>query len=438
MRGTDASVLVLTGLAALAGAKELQIDDVPVECATICGPIVELTFKCDVDNSFDELRRLKRRKVDGPEAQRIPPHAKGGVARRHHHRNRPPAQNEADVAVATPTQPQDAAPSVGDAQGVQQPAQDAQPPAQEASPVFIATLPFAAPAPDPQLSTPNPPPEAAQTTPSVEVTPQVTPTPSSDPPQASSTSSSTPAAPPPPPPPPPMIPPPAPAPPPPPPKVTQPLIVPVFVQPTSTVFLTVPAPSLPPIPQVTIPAPLLPSIPPISIPPLVVAPPPQQPRPQQPPPVQQPPPAQAPQVPAPQQSTPSTSMSMPSAMPVAGEPGKKEPQPNPETDKDTAEKNCICGNKSFDVNLLAGMCQSCIKRSGNRANDMDFIMNQCNFTQATYTPDKDNLAYNVRVVAQKPLLSHSANAMGDAPRIGAASALAAIGVSFVAGMALLL
>ncbi|KAI8295748.1 hypothetical protein K4K56_010465 [Colletotrichum sp. SAR 10_98] len=239
MRGTDASVLVLTGLAALAGAKELQIDDVPVECATICGPIVELTFKCDVDNSFDELRRLKRRKVDGPEAQRIPPHAKGGVARRHHHRNRPPAQNEADVAVATPTQPQDAIPSVGDAQ-------------------------------------------------------------------------------------------------------------------------------------------------------------------------------------------------------VAGEPGKKEPQPNPETDKDTAEKNCICGNKSFDVNLLAGMCQSCIKRSGNRANDMDFIMNQCNFTQATYTPDKDNLAYNIRVVAQKPLLSHSANAMGDAPRIGAASALAAIGVSFVAGMALLL
>ncbi|KAI8164971.1 hypothetical protein KHU50_007147 [Colletotrichum sp. SAR 10_65] len=254
MRGTDASVLVLTGLAALAGAKELQIDDVPVECATICGPIVELTFKCDVDNSFDELRRLKRRKVDGPEAQRIPPHAKGGVARRHHHRNRPPAQNEADVAVATPTQPQDAVPSV----------------------------------------------------------------------------------------------------------------------------------------------------------------------------------------PSSQQSTPSASMSMPSAMPVAGEPGKKEPQPNPETDKDTAEKNCICGNKSFDVNLLAGMCQSCIKRSGNRANDMDFIMNQCNFTQATYTPDKDNLAYNIRVVAQKPLLSHSANAMGDAPRIGAASALAAIGVSFVAGMALLL
>ncbi|KAI8284325.1 hypothetical protein K4K60_002050 [Colletotrichum sp. SAR11_57] len=310
MRGVDASVLVLTGLAALAGAKELQIDDVPVECATICGPIVELTFKCDVDNSFDELRRLKRRKVDGPEAQRIPPHAKGGVARRHHHRNRPPAQNEADVAVATPTQPQDAVPSVGDAQGVQQPAQDAQPPAQEASPVFIATLPFAAPAPDPQLSTPNPPPEAAQTTPSVEATPQ--------------------------------------------------------------------------------------------------------------------------------QSTPSAPMSMPSAMPVAGEPGKKEPQPNPETDRDTAEKNCICGNKSFDVNLLAGMCQSCIKRSGNRANDMDFIMNQCNFTQATYTPDKDNLAYNIRVVAQKPLLSHSANAMGDAPRIGAASALAAIGVSFVAGMALLL
>ncbi|KAI8286894.1 hypothetical protein K4K59_006973 [Colletotrichum sp. SAR11_240] len=116
---------------------------------------------------------------------------------------------------------------------------------------------------------------------------------------------------------------------------------------------------------------------------------------------------------------------MPSAMPVAGEPGKKEPQPNPETDKDTAEKNCICGNKSFDVNLLAGMY-------------MDFIMNQCNFTQATYTPDKDNLAYNIRVVAQKPLLSHSANAMGDAPRIGTASALAAIGVSFVAGMALLL
>ncbi|KAF9880154.1 nucleotide sugar dehydrogenase [Colletotrichum karsti] len=418
--GTEASVLVLSGLAALTSARELQIDDVPVECATICGPIVELSFKCDVDNSFDELRRLKRRKVDAPGAAAPEPR----VVRRHHHRR--PNQVQADVE-ATPTLPAlDAVPSSnGEFQQLPQP-QDAQQPAvPEASPVFIASLPLVASAQDPQVSTPG-----------VQVTPSdvAQPTPSS-----SSSSSPPPQQPPPP--------------PPPPPQATSVLVVPVFAQPTSTVFLTVPAPSLPPIPQVTVPAPLVPTLPPIqvSIPPVIVpppvvappprpAPPPQQPPAIQPPPrppvQQQPPPAQAPQIPS-QQSTPSPT---PSAAPVMGEgPGKKEPDQKQPDDKETAEKNCICGNKSFDVNLLAGMCQSCIRKSYNRANDMDFIMSQCNFTEATYTPDRDKLAYNIRVVAQKPLLSHSANAMGDAGRIGGGcTMLAAVAVSFVAGMALLI
>ncbi|KAK1963729.1 hypothetical protein LY78DRAFT_694672 [Colletotrichum sublineola] len=99
MKGTKTSALVLSGLAALTRAREVKVDEVPVECATICGPIVELTFKCDIDGSFDEL---KRRNLDGPPTNPLPPERRqarkpypGGrgheVARRHHHRR--PAQD---------------------------------------------------------------------------------------------------------------------------------------------------------------------------------------------------------------------------------------------------------------------------------------------------------------------------------------------------------
>ncbi|KAK2059810.1 hypothetical protein LY76DRAFT_542058, partial [Colletotrichum caudatum] len=80
MKGTNTSVLVLSGLAALARAREVKVDEVPVECATICGPIVELTYKCDIDGSFDEL---KRRSLDAPAANPPYPPEKRQQAGRH-------------------------------------------------------------------------------------------------------------------------------------------------------------------------------------------------------------------------------------------------------------------------------------------------------------------------------------------------------------------
>ncbi|KAF6828420.1 hypothetical protein CPLU01_08503 [Colletotrichum plurivorum] len=250
-----------------------------------------------------------------------------------------------------------------------------------------------------------------------------------------------------------------------------PLFAPIFAQPTSTITLTLAAPSVPPFPQllpplvVPVPAPLFPGLqpPPQQSAESTSSPqPPSQPTPQPPPqqpprpPIQQqPPPALQPQVPRPSSSSSSTlqirpppaaatpppqaSSSAPAATPNVGG-GSPEKQPDKlGEDKENAEKSCICGNKSFDVQLLAGMCQSCIRQSGNRANDMDFIMSQCNFSESKYTRDKDDLVYNIRVVAQKPMLDRSANAMGDAGRLPAGFAAAvAVAVSFVAGVALLL
>ncbi|KAL0944922.1 uncharacterized protein CTRU02_202809 [Colletotrichum truncatum] len=369
MRRTDASALVIAGLAALAKARELQIDDVPVECATICGPIVELSFRCDVDNSFDELRRLKRRNIDSPR-QNVPPsrrqvRAKPVLTPRRHHRK----QQEDQETDATPSAaPDQAAPANGE-EVQQQPQQDVQQqPAQDAAPVFITTLPFAAPSPDPQVT----PSETAQTTPTPDAQQQSTPAPVAAQPDVTT--------------------------------------------PSAAVTPSAPAASSPPIPQITPPIPppvvIVPSIA-ISIPQIAISLPFQQ------PPAQQ---SQAPSPPPPQ----------------GGGSGEKKPEQKLAEDRENAERDCICKNKSFDVQLLAGMCQSCIRQSRNRANDMDYIMGTCNFTESTYTPDKDSLAFDIRVAAQKPMLAFSANAMGDAGRLGNECAAVAVAVGIVTGLALLL
>ncbi|KAM0271161.1 hypothetical protein ACHAQH_009162 [Verticillium albo-atrum] len=72
MKTESASLLLL---AAFALAEELTPNDVPIACANICGPIVELSFKCDVDGT-DELRKLKRRKLSSPQQQQQRPQPK--------------------------------------------------------------------------------------------------------------------------------------------------------------------------------------------------------------------------------------------------------------------------------------------------------------------------------------------------------------------------
>ncbi|KAF4774411.1 hypothetical protein HER10_EVM0012642 [Colletotrichum scovillei] len=132
-------------------------------------------------------------------------------------------------------------------------------------------------------------------------------------------------------------------------------------------------------------------------------------------------------------------MSNPAAIPIMGPGPEKQPDNKSPNDREEAEKQCTCSNKSFDVQLLAGLCQSCIRKTGNRANNLDFIMKECNFVESTYTPDQDRLVDTIRVVAEKPFLTSSGNVMADAGRVGAGCAAAmAVAVSLVAGMAMLL
>lgn len=60
MKTSHASLAVFSGLAAVVTADALPPEDIPVQCATICGPVVELTSACNVH----QMRLLKRRRVD--------------------------------------------------------------------------------------------------------------------------------------------------------------------------------------------------------------------------------------------------------------------------------------------------------------------------------------------------------------------------------------
>ncbi|KAH7376712.1 hypothetical protein B0T11DRAFT_23605 [Plectosphaerella cucumerina] len=59
MRKEAASIIAL---AALGLAEELTPNDVPLACANICGPIVELSVMCDMDGTTN-VQELKRRKL---------------------------------------------------------------------------------------------------------------------------------------------------------------------------------------------------------------------------------------------------------------------------------------------------------------------------------------------------------------------------------------
>ncbi|KAF4459452.1 hypothetical protein FALBO_13779 [Fusarium albosuccineum] len=61
MRLSLAGQAVFSGLAAIVTADVLPLDDIPLMCVTICGPIVELTSKCDIHG-----QRLAKRELDAP------------------------------------------------------------------------------------------------------------------------------------------------------------------------------------------------------------------------------------------------------------------------------------------------------------------------------------------------------------------------------------
>ena len=59
MKSAHASLVVFSGLAALAAGEALPASDIPIQCATICGPMVELTAMCSPRG-----RLIKRRRLD--------------------------------------------------------------------------------------------------------------------------------------------------------------------------------------------------------------------------------------------------------------------------------------------------------------------------------------------------------------------------------------
>ncbi|KPM38286.1 hypothetical protein AK830_g8266 [Neonectria ditissima] len=68
----------------------------------------------------------------------------------------------------------------------------------------------------------------------------------------------------------------------------------------------------------------------------------------------------------------------------------------------SAEEDCVCLNESFDVAKVAALCASCIAVAGYPENNINVIMEGCNFTALTYTPSKDSAANNIRVEAVWP------------------------------------
>ncbi|KAK7424802.1 hypothetical protein QQZ08_008431 [Neonectria magnoliae] len=88
----------------------------------------------------------------------------------------------------------------------------------------------------------------------------------------------------------------------------------------------------------------------------------------------------------------------------------------------SAEEDCVCLNESFDVAKVAALCASCIAVAGYPDNNINVIMEGCNFSALTYTPSLDGVANNIRVEAERPTSTTTSGAAGVRP--------ASVGVAF--------
>ncbi|KAK7403789.1 hypothetical protein QQX98_010431 [Neonectria punicea] len=103
--------------------------------------------------------------------------------------------------------------------------------------------------------------------------------------------------------------------------------------------------------------------------------------------------------------------------------------------QDSAEEDCVCLNESFDVAKVAALCASCIAVAGYPDNNINVIMEGCNFTALTYTPSLDGVANNIRVEAEWPTSATTSSAAGVRPAsVGVAFAV----VGFVVATAVML
>ncbi|KFA67352.1 hypothetical protein S40285_07022 [Stachybotrys chlorohalonatus IBT 40285] len=104
---------------------------------------------------------------------------------------------------------------------------------------------------------------------------------------------------------------------------------------------------------------------------------------------------------------------------------------------DMAEEQCVCLNESFDVPRVAGLCASCIMQAGDVDNNVDIIVSACGFPDPEeYSPRKDAVVNNVRVVATKPATYMGAGAGVDHSSAPAARLVSLFAVVTVASFAL--
>ncbi|KAJ4316243.1 hypothetical protein N0V84_007953 [Fusarium piperis] len=100
------------------------------------------------------------------------------------------------------------------------------------------------------------------------------------------------------------------------------------------------------------------------------------------------------------------------------------------------EQECVCNNESFDVAKIAALCHDCIVVDGHKQNNMNLIMKACNFTELSYTPDKDSAADNIRVEATRPTAWASTEGASTNTGVGVEPQRKVVIVGFFLGLAL--
>ncbi|RBR21963.1 uncharacterized protein FIESC28_04676 [Fusarium coffeatum] len=71
-------------------------------------------------------------------------------------------------------------------------------------------------------------------------------------------------------------------------------------------------------------------------------------------------------------------------------------------EEEAIEANCICTNKSFDVESVMALCASCMQQNSDDAEDVEKMMKQCSFSTTTYVRAATSVVSGIRVEATKP------------------------------------
>ncbi|CAG7561800.1 unnamed protein product [Fusarium equiseti] len=71
-------------------------------------------------------------------------------------------------------------------------------------------------------------------------------------------------------------------------------------------------------------------------------------------------------------------------------------------EEEAIEANCICTNKSFDVESVMALCASCMQQNSEDAKDVEKMMRQCSFSTTSYVAAATSVVSGIQVEATKP------------------------------------